>query len=133
MLHFGVVKYGPLLFSLPIKSKDSINEYVRNNVERKFPYCDYYYELDGEWRYGINGDKFTVIECEYDGAFNRQNPPLKIEGKFALLDWRFQSKFKNIPQDTYRKVLKRGITLQMQPYGATYLRMTEMPIIKEEK
>ena len=131
--NFGVIKYGPLLFSLPIKAKESINEYVKNNVERKFPYCDYHYELAGEWRYGINGKKFKVIECEYDKAFSRKNPPLKIEGEFALLDWRFKGKFKNIPQDNYQKVLQTKLVLQMQPYGATYLRMTEMPIIKEEK
>ena len=108
-------------------------EYTKGNVERKFPYCDYYYELDDEWRYGFMSDKFMIIENEYNLPFDRKNPPIEIEGEFALLSWKFKQGYKNIPQNNYDGVLKKNIKLKMQPYGATYLRMTEMPFIKEEE
>ena len=113
--------------------KIKIVEYTRGNVERKFPYCDYYYELDDQWRYGFTSDSFKVIENDYNLPFDRKNPPLEIEGEFALLSWKFKQGYKNIPQNNYKEVLKKNIKLKMQPYGSTYLRMTEMPLIKEEK
>ena len=130
---FATLNYGNLLFSIPMKYKIKLVEYTRDNVERKFPYCDYYYELDDEWRYGFQSNSFKVLENEYDLPFDRSNPPLLIEGEFALLSWRFKDGYKNIPQDTYRNVIRKNIKLQMQPYGATYLRMTEIPLIKEDK
>ena len=130
---FAILNYGHLLFSIPMNYKIKIVEYTRGNVERKFPYCDYYYELDDEWRYGFTSDSFKVIENDYNLPFDRKNPPLEIEGEFALLSWKFKQGYKNIPQNNYKEVLKKNIKLKMQPYGSTYLRMTEMPLIKEEK
>ena len=131
--NFAALNYGQLLFSIPMKYQIKLVEYTRNNVERKFPYCDYYYQLDSEWRYGFLSKSFKVVENEYDLPFDRNNPPLYIQSNFALLNWDFKRGFKNIPQDNYKEVVKKNIKLQMQPYGATYLRMTEMPLIKEEK
>ena len=130
---FATLSYGKLLFSLPVDYTVKLNEYTKNNVERKFPYCDYLYQLNGEWRYGFNSTKFKVFEREYDLPFDRQNPPIEIEGSFALLDWKFKNGFKNIPCENYKNILKTKIKLKMQPYGSTYLRMTEIPVIKEEK
>jgi hypothetical protein len=130
---FATLNYGNLLFSLPINYKIKLIEYTKNNVERKFPYCDYYYELDDEWRYGFNSDSFKVIENDYNLPFDRKNPPLEIEGRFALLSWRFKDGYKNIPQNNYKEVIKKNVKLKMQPYGSTYLRMTEIPLIKEEE
>ena len=130
---FATLNYGHLLFSIPMNYKIKIVEYIRGNVERKFPYCDYYYELDDEWRYGFTTNSFKVIENDYNLPFDRKNPPLEIEGEFALLSWKFKQGYKNIPQNNYKEVLKKNIKLKMQPYGSTYLRMTEMPLIKEEK
>ena len=113
--------------------KTKINEYERNNVVRKFPYCDYHFIKKGDHRYGFASNKFKVIEKDYNLPFDRTNPPLEIEGEFALLDWGYKTGYKNIPQDNYRKVIEKNIKLKMQPYGSTYLRMTEIPLIKEDK
>jgi Ran GTPase-activating protein (RanGAP) involved in mRNA processing and transport len=78
-------------------------------------------------------ETLKVIENDYNLPFDRKNPPLEIEGEFALLSWKFKQGYKNIPQNNYKEVLKKNIKLKMQPYGSTYLRMTEMPLIKEEK
>ena len=56
--------YGSLLFSLPIAFETKINEYEKNNVVRKFPYCDYHFIKKGEHRYGFASNKFKVIEKE---------------------------------------------------------------------
>ena len=128
---FATLNYGPLLFSIPMKYKKQIVEYTKNNGERTFPYCDYYYELNDEWRYAFISKTFKVVENEYDLPFDRNNPPLFIEGKFALLSWGLKAGYRNIPQDDYRNVVKKDIELKMQPYGSTYLRMTEIPLVKK--
>ena len=128
---FATLNYGHLLFSIPMNYDIKLIEYTKNNVERKFPYCDYYYELNDEWRYGFTSDTFMVIETDYDLPFDRSNPPVLIEGKFALLDWKLKKGYRNIPQDNFKKVLNKNIKLYMKPYGATYLRMTEIPLVKK--
>ncbi len=129
---FGVVKYGPLLFALPVPYEAEIVEYTKNGVERKYPYCDYYYKPKDETRYGFNGTTFKVIEKDYNLPFSRQKPPLLIEATFAKLQWNNKEGYAHLPEDNYQKVLEKGLKLTLVPYGATYLRMTEMPIIKEK-
>jgi hypothetical protein len=34
------VKYGNLVFALPIEFEKNVREYEKNGVERKYPYCD---------------------------------------------------------------------------------------------
>ena len=64
---YKTVEYGPLVFSLPIETEYKMYEYVRNNVERKFPYCDYELIGKSEWRYGFaEGATFSVVEKEGD-------------------------------------------------------------------
>ena len=126
--------YGSLLFSLPIAFETKINEYEKNNVVRKFPYCDYHFIKKGEHRYGFASNKFKVIEKEFDNAFDRNNPPLVIETKMVLLDWKMKKGYEYVLEDTYRKSTNIKEVKELQPYGSTYLRMTEMPsLIKEEK
>jgi len=60
-----VVEYGPLVFSLPLEVEYKQYEYVRDGVERKYPYCDYELSSPSEWRYGFADDSLTV--CEQDG------------------------------------------------------------------
>ena len=128
---FRTLNYGPILFSIPLKHKLKIVEYTKNNVERKFPYCDYYYELNDEWRYGFRNKSFKIVEKEYNLPFDRKKPPLILEGEFALLNWKTKKGYQNIPQDKYININKRKIKLKMQPYGSTYLRMTEIPLVEK--
>lgn len=128
---FRTLNYGPILFSIPLKHKLKIVEYTKNNVERKFPYCDYYYELNDEWRYGFINKSFKIVEKEYNLPFDRKKPPLILEGEFALLNWEIKKGYQNIPQDKYININKRKIKLKMQPYGSTYLRMTEIPLVEK--
>ena len=49
---------GPLVFSLPVRAKVRRLEYVRDGVERKFPYCDYEMLPDSPWNYGFCSRRF---------------------------------------------------------------------------
>lgn len=123
--------YGPLLFSLPIGYERNISEYERDGVERKFPFCDYTYAPKTEWRYAFAGDKFDVVECEYDKPFDKINPPLKIKGTFVKTDWEFSKDYDYVPDENGGKVRAGDNEIkEAVPYGATYLRITEMSELK---
>ena len=119
--------------SPPFPVSLNFNEYERNNVVRKFPYCDYHFAKKGEHRYGFASNTFKVIEKDFDNAFDRNNPPLVIETTMEKLDWRVKQGYEYVLEDTYRKSTNIKEVKELQPYGSTYLRMTEMPsLIKEE-
>ena len=121
-----VVKYGNLLFSLPIDYKMETSEYIRNNVERKYPYCDYYFRPTSEYKYAFNSNEFKVIEKEYDKPFDRLNPPLEIQTEFRKVDLRNKRGYQNVLLVKPIKYYDETKLINMKPYGATYLRMTEM-------
>ena len=119
------LKYGALLFSLPIPYQKRAIEYVKDGVERKFPYCDYDILPTGEWKYAFAGDTGAIEECEYTLPFSRENPPLKIKAKFYPVEWECKTPFVCSPNAGDKKT-GNVVELEMQPYGTTYLRMTEM-------
>lgn len=125
------VKYGALLFALPIAGKKTMREYTENGVERKFPYCDYTITPTGEWRYALAGDQFEVEEREYGLPFDRNAPPLIIRAEFAPVEWAYEEGHDMVAARRAGSV-RRGenVTLAMQPYGATDLRITETAFIK---
>ncbi len=121
------LKYGPLLFALPVESKCESHEYVKNGVERKFPYCDYSFEPISAWNYAFAGDIFTVEELPYINAFSRTNPPLKISAKFLPVKWKYERGYPYVAsKKAGTQIIGDEENLSMQPYGATYLRVTEM-------
>lgn len=123
--------YGPLLFALPIEYKMQMNEYIKDGVERKYPYCDYEIYPIGEWRYALAGDEFIVKEYPYLCPFDRENPPIKIEGIFAPVKWEYEKDMELVASSiANNKRNGPNVKLYMQPYGATYLRITEMSKIK---
>ena len=127
------VKYGALLFALPVAGKIEMREYVKDGVERKFPYCDYTITPVGEWRYALAGEKFETEECAYDLPFDRERPPVKIKAEFAPVEWEFEAGHCMVAA-TKAGSVRRGenVTLSMQPYGATYLRIAETAFVKEK-
>ena len=121
------LKYGALLFALPIESKSEMIEYVKDGVERKFPYCDYTFTPTSAWNYAFAGDSFTVEELPYKNAFSRTNPPIKIKGEFAPVKWGYEKGHNLVAsKNAGSKIIGKPENLAMQPYGATYLRVTEM-------
>ncbi|MDD7740410.1 MAG: glycoside hydrolase family 127 protein, partial [Lachnospiraceae bacterium] len=54
------VKYGSLVFSVPISYEKKMHEYEKDGVERKFPYCDYEYLPISDWNYAYTSDEFLI-------------------------------------------------------------------------
>ncbi len=127
------VKYGSLVFSLPIKYERRIKEYTKDGVVRKFPYCDYELLPQSDWNYAFTSDTLKVIQCTVDGTpFSSHQTPVKVETKGVKINWgrnkNFDSVCAKIPQSL--EPLGAEETIVLHPYGTAKLRMTELPKIK---
>lgn len=124
---------GPLVYALPVKAKVSRLEFIRDGVERKYPYCDYEMIPDSAWNYAFSSEDFEVV-CGKIGEypFSPENPPVKIKAKMALIPWEEKggvcSAYPDslVPQSDVEEIW-------LQPYGCTDLRMTEMPLVGKKK
>lgn len=127
------LRYGALLFALPIEGRKEKREYISDGVERKFPYCDYEIFPDSAWEYAfVRECDFEVIECAYEAAFDRDRPPLKIKTKLAPIDWGWEEGHRWVAA-VCPKGERSGKDEEksLQPYGSTTLRMTELPMIEK--
>lgn len=122
---------GPLLYSVAIKERWEKLEYVRSNVERKFPYCDYELYPESDWNYGFTDDEnFVVSEnpiSEY--PFSTEQPPVEISAKLAPVDWPEEYGVAAV-EPRSRKAQGDARAVRMIPYGCARLRMTEMPTVE---
>ena len=128
--HMQTVEYGPLVFSLPIQSEYKMLEYVRKEVERKFPYCDYELYPKSEWRYGFASDTFRVNEVEGgDIPFGEHMPRVTLTAELCRVNWDEEEGYINVAASAPRSRHAAGAPEQMTliPYGCAKLRMTEMP------
>lgn len=127
------VEYGPLVFALPIEAEWKMQEYTRDGVERKFPYCDYELIPQSEWRYGFATKEFTVEECPVDAVpFSSKAPAVKLHTQLAPVDWDYADGFTTVSATTpnSNKATGEAIDMELIPYGCAKLRMTEMPVVK---
>jgi hypothetical protein len=128
-------RYGSLLFSLPISYAVKMKEYVREGVERKAPYCDYYYTPTSDWNYGFASRELTVEERDVDDGipFSSLSPSLVLHAELSHIDWglleRFESVCSKVPHS--RRALDASQTVTLYPYGCAKLRMTELPMVKK--
>ncbi|MBQ4151393.1 MAG: glycoside hydrolase family 127 protein [Clostridia bacterium] len=131
-LKLNTVEYGPLVFSLPIETEYKMNEYVRKDVERKFPYCDYELIGKSEWRYGFANDSLTV--CEEKGSdipFASDAPRITIKANLARVNWDYADGYMNVSAAAPRSriAVSNDEVKTLIPYGCAKLRMTEMPMV----
>lgn len=127
-----VAECGSLIFALPIKYEKVMHEYVKDNVERKFPYCDYELFPKSDWNYGFAGDEFELEEKNISNMpFSSENPPVVLKAKVKKIDWGYLDGYETVcakvPEST--KAISEEETVELYPYGCTMLRMTEMPIV----
>ncbi len=122
---------GPLLYSVAIRERWEKWEYVRNDVERKFPYCDYQVYPESEWNYGFAREPgFKVIEQPIGAyPFGAQQPAVEIEAMLAPLDWPEEYGVAAV-EPASRKAQGEARPVRMVPYGCARLRMTEMPVVE---
>lgn len=127
------VKYGSLVFSLPIKYEKVMHEYEKNGVERKFPYCDYEYVGKSDWNYGYCSDELKVVTNQIsDIPFSSENPPVTIKAKAVKINWGLEDGYETVCAKIPESRVPVGDeeTISLYPYGCAKLRMTELPLVK---
>ncbi len=127
---------GPLLYSLPIPGTWKMMEYVRDDVERKFPYCDYDITPEGPWNYGFDNTAFTCTEHTVGATpFSESEPPVTLDATLCEIDWPHDEGHPRLaaayPAATRRK--SAPVVHRLIPYGCTTLRMTEMPVLRPRR
>ena len=123
---------GSLVFSVPIKYEKRMLEYVKNNVERKFPYCDYEYVGISEWNYGYADTEFEVVCREVNEVpFSSEAPAVVLKAAVQKIPWDFADGFETVCDKTPLSTEPIGDVEEMllYPYGCAKLRMTEIPLI----
>lgn len=119
---------GPLLYALPIAEKWEKWEYVKDEVERKYPYCDYQITPQSDWNYAFTDQKFTVhFQDLSDVPFDPGHPPVQITANMVQIPWEAENGIcEAYPKDV--RAIGAVEEKYLQPYGSTNLRMTEMPL-----
>ena len=129
----SVLWRGPLLFSLPIPSRSEKHEYVRNDVERKFPYCDYEFFATEPWNYAFAGEVAGLEEHPLpDMPFAEDRPPVTLSIPMVRIPWKIHEKSLAIAAPQPTSLMPEGAVERktLIPFGSTTLRMTEMPVLK---
>ena len=126
------VRYGSLIFSVPVEAEIKQVEYEKNGVVRKYPHCDYDYKGISDWNFAFADEEFTVEECEiHEIPFSQKHPPLKIKTKLCHIDWGLADGYETVcaavPEN--RIPLDKATERELIPYGCARLRMTELPKI----
>ena len=135
--HLYALQMGSLLFSVPINYEKKMREYTKKGVERKFPYCDYYFKGTSPWNFGFASDELELVREENrDGyPFSSKNPPVKLLATLAPVEWgtepRFDRLCARVPDG--RQAIGEARKVELYPFGAAKLRMTEMPKIAGTK
>ncbi len=127
---------GPLLYSLPIPGEWTRLEYVRDNVERKFPYCDYTVTPTGKWNYAFENAPMTTEEHPVDATpFSESAPPVTLAVTLSEINWPGREDYPNLCTAYPASKRRRGepAVHRLIPYGCTTLRMTEMPVLGKKK
>lgn len=128
------VQNGSLLFSLPIEYEKKKHEYVKDGVERKFPYCDYELIPISDWNYAYCS---KTLEAERNGAgdvpFSQSNPPVTIKADMQKIRWGHRYGFKTVCAKVPKSLetVSDRECIKLIPYGCAKLRMTEMPVIED--
>lgn len=127
------LQMGSLLFSVPVKYDKIMREYVKKDVERKFPYCDYQFVPKSHWNYGFADKNFTV---SFNGIgeipFSQDNPPVTVKANMQQINWGLKFPYKSVCRKTPKstKPVSDEQKIELCPYGCAKLRMTEMPVLK---
>ena len=126
------VRRGPLFYSIPVKERWEKVEYVKNGVERKYPYCDYYIYPESKWNYALISDKFEICENSFENPFSPENPPVTLTCDVAEIEWGFaDGHCDRLPKS--RNLNGKPQKIALIPYGCTNLRMTEIPFVDSGK
>ncbi|MBQ8599270.1 MAG: glycoside hydrolase family 127 protein [Oscillospiraceae bacterium] len=125
------VKCGSLVFSLPIRYEKRMLEYTKNNVERKFPYCDYEYVGKSDWNYGYSGSDLELLRRPLtEIPFSSEQPPVLLKTRVRKVEWELADGYESVCAKTpvSSKAIGPEEDILLYPYGCAKLRMTELPL-----
>ena len=123
---------GPLLFAVAPAAEWTKVEYVRDGVERKFPYCDYHITAAGDWNYAFADTKFLREERDLsDIPFSPDAPAVVLKAQMAPIPWKEENGACTPLPESVRP-LGVPVEISLIPYGCTTLRMTEMPLVQPQ-
>lgn len=135
-LGLSSVKQGSLVFSVPIPYEKTVVEYEKNGVQRKFPYCDYIYAPNGEWRYAYCDRLILPGHIQVSSVpFSSKQPPITLRTHVQKIDWGYEDGYEELcaklPLST--KPIGEEEEILLYPYGCAKLRMTELPQITKNE
>lgn len=130
------VRWGSLVFSVPISTETKMLEYERDGVERKFPYCDYELIPTSDWNYAWCGRELTVEKRSGDGVpFSSAAPRVTVRTKVQKIPWGLEDGYDTlcakVPETA--KPIGQPEQIALYPYGCAKLRMTELPLVEESR
>ena len=129
--NMGALWRGPLLYSVAIEGQWKKHEYTSNNVERKFPYCDYEVSPLSPWNFGFYGSDFDYRQNSIGRyVFDEEVPPCEIKAELVPIKWQEEHKVCTVEPQS-REPVGEPRSVKMIPYGCAKLRMTEMPLINK--
>lgn len=126
------VKYGALIFSVPIEYEAKMIEYTKDNVQRKYPYCDYEYIPKSNWQYALSSTSFSV---DFRGVgevpFSSVEPSIVLGAKVQSINWGYEKGYKNVCAKVPNSLKAMGDVkdIMLYPYASSKLRITELPLI----
>ncbi|MBQ8215004.1 MAG: glycoside hydrolase family 127 protein [Clostridia bacterium] len=123
-------EYGPLVFSMPIKTEYLMKEYEKEGVVRKHPYCDYHLIPKSDWQFAFADVKLSAEIGKGDEIpFSEKNPRVMLKASLVPIDWGYADGYETVASDrpASRRALGDAVAATLVPYGGAKLRMTEMP------
>jgi hypothetical protein len=121
---------GPLVYSVAPRERRVMREFVRDGVERKFPYCDWEIFAESPWNYAFTKEsvKAGLIEAPVSEIpFSPEAPPVSLKAMMAPIEWGFAGGV--CEARPAGRVLGKPVPVTLIPYGSTNLRITEMPLV----
>jgi len=127
------VRYGSLIFSVPIACEKKMNEYEHNGVVRQFPYCDYEFIPKSPWNFAF-GENTLLVQTKGVGniPFSSENPPIVVRAKLKQIPWGLEDGFETVcaKKPESLEPISDELEMDLYPYACAKLRMTELPLIK---
>ncbi|MBE6952629.1 MAG: hypothetical protein E7452_03640 [Ruminococcaceae bacterium] len=125
-------KCGSLVFSVPITAEWKMLEYERDGVERKFPYCDYELIPTSDWSFAYAAPELSVsFGAVGDVPFSAKSPAVTLKASVCPIDWGYEDGYDTVCAKVpdSREPIGEAKTIELIPYGAAKLRMTELPLL----
>jgi hypothetical protein len=122
---------GPLVYCVAPRERRVMREFTRDGVERKFPYCDWelFAESPWNWAFTKGAENAEPIEAPLSGIpFSPEAPPVSLKAMMVPIEWGFADGV--CEARPAGRVLGGPVPVRLVPYGATNLRVTEMPLVQ---